>query len=441
MKLFFLSLGCDKNLSDSEHMLKLIADAGFELTDDEAEADIAVINSCSFIGDAKKESIAEILRLASYKKKGRLKVLIVAVCLSERYGDQFEELLPEVDGILGTASWDRIVSVIEDALSGKRPKALLQKDRLPDLRERILTTGGHYAYLKIAEGCDKACTYCIIPYLRGPYRSIPEEALLEEAETLVNGGVRELILVAQETTRYGVDLYGEKRLPQLLKKLAAIPELVWIRILYTYPEEITDELVEVIRTEEKVVKYLDIPVQHASDTILRRMGRRTTRAGIEERIRKIREAVPDIVLRTTLITGFPGETEEDVQELLDFTAANRFDRLGVFCYSREEGTAAAGMKEQVPQRVKKKRRDAVMALQQQIAFEDAKKRVGSVLRCMVEGRLSDEPDTYAARSEMDAPDVDGYVFFHSDTELMSGSFVDIRITASHEYDLIGEMTE
>lgn len=437
MNLFFTSLGCDKNLSDSEHMLKLLLNAGYTLTDNEEEADVAIVNSCSFIGDAKEESIGEILRLSAYKE-GRLKALVVCGCLSERYGEQFEELLPEVDGILGTSSWDRIVDVVSAALEKKAPKCFLPKDRLPDVRERVLTTGGHYAFLKIAEGCDKACTYCIIPSLRGPYRSIPEETLLSEAAALVEGGVRELVLVAQETTRYGIDLYGEKRLPELLKKLCAIPELQWIRILYTYPEEITDELLQVMREEKKVVRYLDIPIQHASDRILRAMGRRTTKAEITERIRAIRKAVPGITLRTTFITGFPGETEEDQEELLAFVKKIRFDRLGVFCYSREEGTMAYRMKAQVPERLKKKRRDEVMRLQQEIAFLAAEKRIGKKLTVMVEGRLTDEPDTYVGRSEMDAPDVDGFVFFHSDSELISGSFVRVLVTGSRDYDLIGE---
>ena len=443
MNLFFLSLGCDKNLCDTEHMLKLLADDGFTLTDNEEEADVAIVNSCSFIGDAKEESIAEILRLAEYKKTGRLKALIVTGCLAQRYGDEFETALPEVDGILGTTSWDRIADIVQEALLKKQPKLFLPEDRLPKCEGRILTTGGHYAYLKIAEGCNKNCTYCIIPSLRGPYRSVPEEELLKEAEELAAGGVSELILVAQETTLYGVDLYGEKRLPELLKKLALIPGIQWIRVLYAYPEEITDELLTVMREEEKIVRYLDLPIQHSSDRILTAMGRKTRRSEIEERIERIRTLVPDVTLRTTLITGFPGETEEDVKDLLDFVEKNRFDRLGVFCYSREEGTRAAKMKGQVQKRIKEKRRDQVMALQQEIVFQEAEKKVGKVYTCMVEGRLTGEGEenTYVARSEMDAPDVDGYVFFQSDYDLLSGTFVRIRITAAREYDLVGELLE
>ena len=443
MNLFFLSLGCDKNLCDTEHMLKLLTKEGYTLTDSEEEADVAIVNSCSFIGDAKEESIAEILRLAEYKKTGRLKALIVTGCLAERYASEFASELPEVDGILGTTSWDQITDVVQEALHKQNPKVFLPQDRLPKCEGRILTTGGHYAYLKIAEGCDKNCTYCIIPSLRGPYRSVPEEELLMEAKELASLGVTELILVAQETTLYGVDLYGEKRLPELIKKLAGIPEIRWIRVLYAYPEEITDELLYTMRDEEKVVKYLDLPIQHSSDRILTAMGRRTRRSEIEERIESIRTLVPGITLRTTLITGFPGETEEDVRDLLDFVEKMRFDRLGVFTYSREEGTRAAKMKGQVQKRIKEKRRDAVMALQQEIVFQEAEKKVGTVYTCMVEGRLTGEGEenTYVARTEMDAPDVDGYVFFESPYDLMSGTFVKIRITAAREYDLIGELME
>ena len=347
MKILFVSLGCDKNLVDSEVMLGLLSRAGYEFTDDETEAEVIVVNTCCFIGDAKEESINTILEMAAQKETGKCKVLIVSGCLAQRYKDEVLKEIPEVDGILGTASCDKIVEVVEETLKGKKGQEFENIDLLK-ARDggRIVTTGGHYAYLKIAEGCDKHCTYCVIPSVRGKYRSVPMEELVKEARELAEGGVRELILVAQETTLYGMDLYGEKRLPALLKELAEIPGIHWIRMLYCYPEEITDELIETIKTEEKVCHYMDIPIQHASDRILRRMGRRTNREEITGRIRRLREEIPDIAIRTTMITGFPGETEEDLEELLDFVDEMEFERLGVFPYSREEDTPAAVMEDQ-----------------------------------------------------------------------------------------------
>ena len=441
MKVFFLSLGCDKNLSDSEHMIALLLQSGYEMTDLEEEADVIIVNTCCFIGDAKEESIAEILRLSEYKKNGRLKALIASGCLSERYSEELFRELPELDGALGISSWDKIVRVAEDALAGKKPQLFLDKDRLPLSPERVVTTGGHYAFLKISEGCSKHCTYCVIPKVRGAYRSYPQEYLLKEAEELVRGGTRELILVAQETTLYGTDLYGRKMLPELLLKLEAIPDLRWIRLMYCYPEELTDELISLMARSGKIVPYLDIPVQHASDRILKLMGRQTTRAEITERIRKLRERIPGITLRTTLITGFPGETEEDFLDLCDFVREMRFQRLGVFPYSREEGTAAAKMKPQVPIRIRKSRRDAIMRIQQEIAFSEAENCVGKTLDVMIEGRIADEPDVYVGRSAMDAPDVDGMVFIRTPFEFMSGDFVKVLVTAARDYDLIGEVTE
>ena len=428
MKILFDALGCDKNLSDSEHMLKLLYEAGYEFTDDEEEADIAVVNTCCFIGDAKKESIDEIIRLGALKKNGKLKLLAVTGCLSERYRESFFEELPEVDCMIGISAWDRIAEVITEALRDQEKKELFQpKERLVTSKGRILTGGGHYAFLKIAEGCDKRCTYCVIPGVRGPYRSLPMETLLEEARTLCENGVRELILVAQETTLYGVDLYGQKMLPELLRRLAKIDELEWIRILYAYPEEITDELIRTMREEPKIVHYLDMPVQHASDSILRRMGRHTTRAELSGIIAKLRKEIPDIALRTTLMTGFPGETEEDQEILLDFIREARFDRLGVFAYSREDGTPAAVMEKQIPKNIKEKRRKACMKLQQEIAFEKA-------------GYLPDE-GVYAGRTYMDAPEVDGMIFMRSFREYMSGDFVRVMVDGASGYDLIGEVLE
>lgn len=439
MKVFFLSLGCDKNTSDSEHMMRILLDGGYEFTDDEREADAAIVNSCCFIGDAAEESISEIIRLGRLKTDGRLRALVVAGCLSERYQDEFLEELPEVDGIVGISSWDHIAEVLENALQGKRTAVFADKARLVRSPRRVQSSGGHYAYLKIAEGCSRRCAYCVIPKVRGPYRSVPMEDLLKEAGSLAADGVRELILVAQETTLYGIDLYGRKMLPELLRKLSETEGIEWIRLLYCYPEEITDELIEAIRCLPKVVPYLDMPIQHASDRILKRMGRRTNREEITGRIRKLRERVPGITIRTTMLVGFPGETEEDFQTLLDFVKEIRFDRLGAFAYSREEGTEAAEMPDQVPEGLKKERVGKLMRLQKRISRTLSRKKVGSELSAMAEGRLTGEEDTYAARTEADAPDVDGYIFIHSERELMTGDIVRVRVTGAEDYDLIGEL--
>ena len=441
MKILFVSLGCDKNLVDSEVMLGLLSRAGYEFTDDETEAEVIVVNTCCFIGDAKEESINTILEMAAQKETGKCKVLIVSGCLAQRYKDEVLKEIPEVDGILGTASCDKIVEVVEETLKGKKGQEFENIDLLK-ARDggRIVTTGGHYAYLKIAEGCDKHCTYCVIPSVRGKYRSVPMEELVKEARELAEGGVRELILVAQETTLYGMDLYGEKRLPALLKELAEIPGIHWIRMLYCYPEEITDELIETIKTEEKVCHYMDIPIQHASDRILRRMGRRTNREEITGRIRRLREEIPDIAIRTTMITGFPGETEEDLEELLDFVDEMEFERLGVFPYSREEDTPAAVMEDQVPEEIKAERRSQVMELQQDISLEHGEDMVGREREVFSEGRVADE-NAYVGRTYMDAPGVDGYIFVNTDLELMSGMFVRVKVTGALEYDLIGELCD
>lgn len=439
MKLIFISLGCDKNLVDTEMMLGLLRDEGYTFTDDEKEAEIAIVNTCCFIGDAKEESINTLLELAELKKEGSLKVLIAAGCLAQRYRQEILEEIPEVDALVGTMAIDEIVQAVKEALAGKKCEHYRDIDAEPVYgKKRIVTTGGHYAYLKIAEGCDKHCTYCVIPKVRGSYRSVPMESLVKEAEELAAAGVRELILVAQETTLYGVDLYGKKSLPKLLKKLAAIPDIYWIRILYCYPEEIDDELIAVIKSEPKICHYLDIPIQHASDTILKRMGRRTTRADLTAIIAGLREEIPDICLRTTLITGFPGETEQEHAELLEFVEEMAFDRLGVFAYSQEEDTPAALMEEQVDEELKEERRAELMELQQEIAFAKAESMVGRTLTVMIEGKVADE-DAYVARTYRDAPDVDGYLFITADATLMSGDFVKVKVTGSNEYDLIGEI--
>ncbi len=439
MKILCISLGCDKNLVDTEMMLGLLTRDGYTFTDDEQEADIIVINTCCFINDAKEESVNTILEMAELKKTGHLKALIVTGCLAQRYRQEILDEIPEVDGILGTSSYDEICAVLKKALEGEKTLRLMEADRTPEPGGgRILTTGGHYAFLKIAEGCDKHCTYCIIPSLRGRYRSVPMEDLVKEAEGLAEQGVRELILVAQETTLYGVDLYGEKKLPELLHRLAAVDGLYWIRILYCYPEEITEELIDTIASEEKICHYLDIPIQHASDRVLKRMGRRTNQEELREKIRMIREKVPDIALRTTLITGFPGETDEDHEILMEFVNEMEFERLGVFTYSAEEDTPAAEFADQIPERIKEQRRDEVMELQQEIAFGKSEKMVGRILDVMIEGKLADE-SAYVGRTYMDAPNVDGYIFVTSGELFVSGDFVRVRVTGASDYDLTGEV--
>lgn len=439
MKILFVSLGCDKNLADTEMMLDILRKRGFSFTDHEAEADVAVVNTCCFIGDAKEESINTLLELAGLKKTGQLKLLVAAGCLAQRYRAEIRSEIPEVDVCVGTMAADRIADAVEEALAGKPGDYYRELSAPPAYsRERVLTTGGHYAYLKIAEGCDKRCTYCIIPKVRGGYRSIPMEVLTEQAELLAEGGVRELILVAQETTLYGLDLYGKKSLPELLRCLAGICGIRWIRLLYCYPEEITEELVETIAAEPKICHYLDIPIQHASDGVLRRMGRKTNQKELKAQIGRLRERIPDICLRTTLISGFPGETQEDFEELYRFVNEMEFDRLGVFAYSQEEGTPAAGMPDQVEETVRESRRGELMELQQAIAFEKAERAVGQVLDVMVEGKIADG-DAYVTRTYRDAPDIDGYLFLNTGAELMSGDFVKAVVTGSNEYDLIGEM--
>ncbi len=462
MKILFVSLGCDKNRVDSEVMLGMLAQRGYEITDDETIAEAAVVNTCCFIGDAKEESIDTILELAEYRTRGQYKALIVTGCLAQRYKEEVLKEIPEVDRILGTASIEHIVEAIDSVLSGENSKNgnLVESDEnmsskmfLDELskkpvgnRKRLQTTGGQFNYLKIAEGCNKNCTYCVIPEVRGRYRSVPMEQLIEEAKALSEQGVSELILVAQETTLYGTDIYGMKKLPELLSKLAAVEGIEWIRIMYCYPEEITDELIEAIKTEPKVCNYLDIPIQSGSDHILRQMGRRTNRKEIEERISYIREQIPNICIRTTLIAGFPGETKEDHLETIEFVKKMKFDRLGCFTYSQEENTVAGALPNQIEETVKEARRDEIMELQQEIAFEAARNRVGQTVQAVIEGRITDDDDedgfTYVARTYMDAPDVDGYLFIMDvPYELMSGQFVKVNIIGSNDYDLVGELAE
>ena len=438
MNVLFISLGCDKNLVDSEVMIGLLADKGYQMTDDETQADVIVINTCCFIHDA-KESIQTILEMAEYKKTGTLKALIVTGCLAQRYQEEILEEIPEVDEVLGTTSYDKIVDAIQEALEGKSGVRIEDIDALPlPDTKRLVTTGGHFAYLKIAEGCDKHCTYCIIPKIRGNYRSVPMERLVKEARDLAEDGVKELILVAQETTIYGTDLYGEKSLHRLLRELCKIDGIRWIRILYCYPEEIDDHLIQVMKEEPKICHYLDLPIQHASTEILRRMGRRTSREDLEEIIGKLRREIPDIAIRTTLITGFPGETKEQHEELMDFVDQMEFDRLGAFTYSPEEGTPAAQMEDQIPEEVKEDRQAELMELQQEIAFDLAEDMIGREVLVMIEGKVADE-NAYVGRTYKDAPNVDGLIFVNTDEELMSGDFARVKVTGAAEYDLIGEL--
>ena len=440
MNVFFVSLGCDKNLTDSEQMLGIMARSGCRITDDETAADVIVINTCCFINDAKEESIQSILDMAELKKSGKCKALIVTGCLAQRYSEEIREEIPEVDAVLGTASYDRIMEVTREVLRGKKEQILDPLDRIPASGERLLTTGGHYAYLKIAEGCNKFCTYCIIPHIRGRYRSYPLEQLVNEAVRLAEEGVKELILVAQETTMYGVDLYGKKSLHLLIRELCKIEGLKWIRLLYCYPEEIYGDLIAVMREEEKFCHYLDIPIQHIDDEILKRMGRKTDGESLRRIIQTLREEIPDIVLRTTLISGFPGETPGQHQKLLDFVDETEFDRLGVFAYSPEEGTPAAEMPDQIDPDVREQRRDEIMQLQQEVCFDLAAERTGQILTVMVEGYLY-EDGVYVCRTYADAPGVDGMLFLQTQSALMSGDFVSVRVTGSNGYDLIGEEIE
>ena len=441
MKIMFISLGCDKNLVDTEMMLGMLAEKGYQFTDDEQEAEIVVVNTCCFIGDAKEESINTLIEIGQLKETANVKMLIAAGCLAQHYRKEIREQIPEVDVIIGTMAIDKIVEAVEEYQTKQYTTFVEDIDRTPvSGKKRVVTTGGHYAYMKIAEGCDKRCSYCIIPKVRGSYRSIPMETLLKEANTLVEQGVKELILVAQETTLYGTDLYGKKSLPKLLRKLSEIRGLYWIRILYCYPEEITEELIDTIAELPKVCHYLDIPIQHASDKILKRMGRRTNQQQLKDKIAMIRSKIPDMCLRTTLITGFPGESQEDHEQSMAFVDEMEFDRLGVFTYSAEEDTPAAGFPDQIEEEVKKDRQADIMELQQEIAFEKAEGMTGQDVLVMIEGKVADE-NAYVGRTYKDAPNVDGLVFVNTDRELMTGDFVPVHITGSYEYDLIGEIKD
>ena len=439
MNILFISLGCDKNLVDSEVMLGILAKDGHQMVDDETMADVIIINTCCFIHDAKEESIQNILEMAEYKKNGSAKALIVTGCMAERYRQEILDEIPEVDEVLGTTAYDRILDAVDAALAGQHEVMTADLDALPlPETKRLVTTGGHFAYLKIAEGCDKHCTYCIIPKIRGNFRSVPMERLLKEAQDLAEQGVKELILVAQETTLYGKDLYGEKSLPKLLRELCKISGIRWIRILYCYPEEITDELIQVMKEEPKICHYLDLPIQHANDTILKRMGRRTSKQELINIVQKLRKEIPDICLRTTLITGFPGETQEQHEEVMEFIDTLEFDRLGAFTYSPEEDTPAATFEDQIDEEVKEDRQADIMELQQEIAFDKAEDMIGREVLVMIEGKVADE-NAYVGRTYRDAPNVDGLIFINTDVELISGDFAKVKVTGALDYDLIGEL--
>lgn len=438
-KIHFISLGCDKNLVDSEQMIGLLSAHGFEITYDETKADAIIINTCAFIGDAKEESINTIISAADNKINGNCKALIICGCLAERYFEQISEELPEVDGVIGTTAFDKVLEVVNKTLEGEKSFVKDHIDRLVYLKgHRALSSGGHYAYLKIAEGCNKHCSYCAIPLFKGAYRSVPMEDLIEDAKMLADSGVKELIIVAQETTLYGMDLYGEKTLHKLLAKLCEIKGIMMIRLLYAYPEEITDELIDVMAKEDKICKYIDMPIQHASDEILKRMGRRTKKADLIDIIKRLRDKMPDISIRTTLISGFPGESEKNHEELLDFVREIKFDRLGVFPYSPEEGTKAAMMSDQVDAELAKDWSDEIMALQQDIAFEAAKNNIGKTFLCIVEG-VDPENNVYVGRTYKDAPEVDGLIFIETEENLMTGDMAYVKVTGAYEYDLIGEL--
>lgn len=442
MNILMVSLGCDKNLCDSETMLGLLRAAGYNITNDETEADAVIVNTCSFIRDAMQESIDTILELAGLKE-GRLQYLIVTGCLAERYKDEICEEIPEIDACLGTASYDKIVSVLEALQTGRDARVLVYDDInrvAAGIREKVITSGTFMGYLKIAEGCDKYCTYCIIPHIRGHYRSVPMEELVSQAAYMAEQGISELVLVAQETTCYGVDLYGKKSLPDLIRRLGEIEGIRWIRLMYCYPEEITDAFIRMFAAEPKLVHYIDMPLQHSEDAVLKRMGRKTDRNSITAVIERLRREVPDIAIRTTLIAGFPGETEEEHQRLLSFIDETEFDRLGVFPYSREEGTPAAEFQEQVDAETAVRWQQEIMELQQEISLDKNLALVGTTMQVVIEGYSPDD-DVYVGRTYRDAPGVDGLVFVNCDYALMSGSFVEVIVREAGPYDLIGDIKD
>ena len=447
MNILMVSLGCDKNLCDSEAMLGLLAKHNYNITNDEQEADAIIVNTCSFIKDAMEESVNTVLEMAKLKQQN-LKYLIVTGCMAQRFKDEIFDEIPEIDACLGTSSFDKILDVIEelkarDGIEDAEEISVYDDiDRLATITEsnKVITSGTFMGYLKIAEGCDKFCTYCVIPHIRGHYRSVPMEQLLKEAEYMASQGIEELVLVAQETTCYGKDLYGEKRLHVLVRELAKIDGIKWIRLMYCYPEEIYGELIDCFKEEPKLLHYIDMPMQHSEDAILKRMGRRTDRASIEAVIGKLREAAPDIAIRTSLIAGFPGETQEEHEALMAFLDEQELDRVGVFTYSREDGTPAATFENQIDEETAEQWRNEIMELQQEISLDKNETFVGKIMQVIIEGYSSDD-DVYVGRTYRDAPGVDGLVFVNCDYELMSGQIVDVRINEVGPYDMIGGIVD
>ncbi len=447
MNILMVSLGCDKNLCDSEAMLGLLAKHNYNITNDEQEADAIIVNTCSFIKDAMEESVNTVLEMAKLKQQN-LKYLIVTGCMAQRFKDEIFDEIPEIDACLGTSSFDKILDVIEelkarDGIEDAEEISVYDDiDRLATITEsnKVITSGTFMGYLKIAEGCDKFCTYCVIPHIRGHYRSVPMEQLLKEAEYMASQGIEELVLVAQEITCYGKDLYGEKRLHVLVRELAKIDGIKWIRLMYCYPEEIYGELIDCFKEEPKLLHYIDMPMQHSEDAILKRMGRRTDRASIETVIGKLREAAPDIAIRTSLIAGFPGETQEDHEALMAFLDEQELDRVGVFTYSREDGTPAATFENQIDEETAEQWRNEIMELQQEISLDKNETFVGMIMQVIIEGYSSDD-DVYVGRTYRDAPGVDGLVFVNCDYELMSGQIVDVRINEVGPYDMIGGIVD
>ncbi|ONI39543.1 ribosomal protein S12 methylthiotransferase RimO [Candidatus Epulonipiscium fishelsonii] len=439
-KVAFVSLGCDKNLVDSENMLGLLAQEGFCLSSEEHKADVLVVNTCCFIEDAKKESIEQILEVARFKQEGECKALIVTGCMAQRYKDEILTEMPEVDAVVGTTSYDKIASIANKILSEKGVKVSdfehIDKYHIENL-PRVLTTAGYFAYIKIAEGCDNKCTYCIIPQLRGRFRSRKQSQILEEISNLASNGVTEVILIAQDTTKYGYDLNSSHNLVTLIREISKTEQIEWIRIMYCYPENITDELIDEMASNDKVCKYLDMPIQHSSNNILKRMARKSRNDELRATISKLRNVMPDIALRTSLIVGFPNETEEDFNNLCAFVEDVKFDRLGVFTYSQEEGTVAAEFDNQIDEDIKFKRKEVIMNLQQDISYELMQQKVGKTMKVLIEGRIPDE-GVYIGRTYQDAPDVDSQVFVHSEEELLSGDYIEAKITSANEYDLVGE---
>lgn len=433
MKIGFVSLGCSKNLVVTEEIIGLFKKHNYEIVGNPSDAEIILINTCGFIESAKDEGIQTILEMADYKED-KCKYLIVTGCLVERYEEELKKEIPEVDLFVSIRDYDKLWEKIDDLVNGKKGD-----DKL-SYKNRVLTTGDVMAYLKIAEGCSNYCTYCAIPYIQGKYISRKYEDILEEANMLAKKGIQELVVIAQDTTKYGVDLYGKSRLAELLNDLCKIDGIKWIRFLYSYPESIDDELIEVVKKNDKICKYFDLPIQHISDDVLRRMNRKSDGNTIRSLITKLREEIPNVILRTTLIVGFPGETEDDFNELVEFVKESKFDRLGAFAYSAEDGTPAAKFKNQVEEDVKNNRRDAIMEVQQIVSSNNLKNKIGNVYECLIEN-ITDDGEYYIARSYMDVPSEDGVIYVKYNPEYMVNEFVDVKIIDSDEYDLVGEIVE